>query len=78
MTDDGEWVLNEPYRTHLQNARLTATQAWTSALIGYVAEYSMYEADELKGHLLRIASEHDVPPSEVVNEFVIRALEKDL
>ena len=37
MTDDGEFILDETYAEQLQEARVTATAAWTAALIGYLA-----------------------------------------
>ena len=77
MTDDGEFELNEPYATMLAEARVDATRAWTMAMLGYLAEHTAYDVEFLKGELLRRCKEN-MPPSEIVDEFVLEALSGDL
>lgn len=77
MTDDGEWVLLEPYKTMLLDAKLEATAAWTSALIGYLAERTDYEPETLKNELLR-RNREGMSAMETVDEFVLEALGGDL
>ena len=78
MTDDGEFVLMEPYKTQLTEARLTATAAWTQAIIDYLAERSPYDAQTLKDELIRRCQEEGMSAMEVVEEFVLEALGGDL
>lgn len=33
MDDEGHWELQEPYRTYLLEAKLSATQGWRLAVI---------------------------------------------
>lgn len=77
MTDEGEFVLAEPYASQLKEARLIATTAWTNALVGYLAERSPYSAEELANSLIE-RSQEGATPDEIVNEFVLEALGGDL
>lgn len=78
LTDDGEFILAEPYKTQLQEARLTATAAWTSAIIEYLSEHSTYDTETLKDELLRRCREEGISAVEIVDEFVLEALGGDL
>ena len=78
LTDEGEFVLAEPYRTQLVEARLTATAAWTKALLEYFAERSIYDTDTLKEELVRRCNEEGMSAMEIVEEFVLEALGGDL
>ena len=78
MTDEGEFVLMEPYKSQLMEARLTATAAWTSAMLNYLAEHSAYDAGTLKDELLRRCQEEGMSAMEIVDEFVLEALGGDL
>ena len=77
LTDDGEFVLMEPYKTMLQEARLSATNGWVQGLIGYLADKCPYTPEELKESLLRRNQEGE-EPQEMVQEFVLEALGGDL
>lgn len=52
MGEDGEFILAEPYASILEEARVTATKAWTDALIGYLVERTPYTREQLLGKLL--------------------------
>ena len=78
MTDDGEFILDETYAEQLQEARVTATAAWTTALIEYLDEHTIYDQEELKDELLRRCQEEGMQAMEIVNEFVLEALGGDL
>ena len=78
MTDEGEFVLMEPYSSQLQEARMTATAAWTAALVNYLAERSDYDAETLKDELIRRCNEEGMTAMEIVEEFVLEALGGDL
>ena len=78
LTDEGDFVLVEPYASQLQEARMTATAAWTAALVGYLAERSKYDAETLKNELVRRCNEEGMSAMEIVEEFVLEALGGDL
>lgn len=78
MTDEGEFELNEPYKSKLAEARLTATTAWTTAMLEYLAGQCPYTVEELKDSLLERCAEDNASPSEIVDEFVLEALSGDL
>lgn len=78
MTEDGEFVLMEPYRSQLMEARLKATVAWSNAMLEYLEEHSMYDVETLKDELLRRCNEGGMSAMEVVDEFVLEALGGDL
>ena len=77
MTEDFEWVLNEPYATMLMEAKIGATRAWTGAMLEYLCEHTDYEPEFLKDELLRRCHE-DADPSDIVEEYVLEALSGDL
>lgn len=78
MNDDGEFELQEPYRTAVQEARLAATKGWRDGLIDYVEPKCRYSRDELRLALLRIVEDENRTPFEKLDGFVIQALEGDL
>ena len=78
MTDEGEFELNEPYRTQLEEARIAATQAWTAALLAYLEPRSPYTVEQLKDELLRRNTERDDHKVMIFEEFVLEALSGDL
>lgn len=61
----------------LEEARVTATQAWTAALIGYLAEHSPYSPEELRDELIR-RNERPEGKVDIFEEFVLEALSGDL
>ena len=78
MTEDGEFELQEPYRTYLLEAKLSATQGWRESLYGYLADKCPYTRDELNAELLRRVDERECSAMELVDEFVIEAISGDL
>ena len=78
MTEEGEFALMEPYASQLREARMTATAAWTAALVNYLAERSVYDAETLKDELIRRCNEEGMSAMEIVEEFVLEALGGDL
>lgn len=78
LNDDGSFELQEPYKTQLEEARLTATKAWTEALIGYLEPRSPYTAEQLADELVsrnKTRADSKVP---LFEEFVLEALSGDL
>ena len=78
MTDEGEFILMEPYKTQLHEARFAATAAWTEAMLSYLAEYTDYSTEFMKDELVRRCTEEGVSANDIVNEFVLEALSHDL
>lgn len=78
LTDEGEFILEEPYATQLKEAKMAATAAWTDATVGYLAERSVYDGEFLTNELLRRCTEEGMTPSEIVEEFILEALSGDL
>lgn len=78
MSEQGEFTLNEPYATQLTEARVTATQAWTVALIGYLEPRSPYTAEELRDELLARNEQREGGKVAIFEEFVLEALSGDL
>lgn len=77
MTDEGEFVLQEPYKTQLEEAKLHATLGWREGLIGYLEPRTIYTREELHSELLRRVDE-GLDPFEMLDEFVLEALDSDL
>lgn len=78
MTDEGEFEINEPYKTMLQEVRVFASQAWTGAVVSYLAAHSDYGEQELASELVRRNSERDGEKVPIFEEFVLEALSGDL
>lgn len=77
LTDEGEWVLEEPYAKMLMEAKIGATRAWTRAMLEYLVERTEYEPEFLKDELLRRCKEN-MEPTAIIEEFVLEALSGDL
>ena len=78
MTEEGEFVLNEPYASKLAEAKHVATRAWTVAMMEWLSEECEYSGEELLEELVRRSQEQERPPMELVDSFVIEALEGNL
>ena len=78
LSDEGEFVLNEPYKTMLDEARYAVTNAWTEALVAYLEPRSPYTAQELIDELVRRNKERDEGKVMIFEEFVLEALSGDL
>lgn len=78
MTEDGEFVLNEPYATMLAECKLEATMAFQRAAFAYIAEHTGYAEEQLAEEFKRYAMKDDMPHIERMDQFVVRALEGDL
>ena len=79
MTEDGEWILAEPYASKLTECKLGATKAWKDAVIDYMARETRYGKDELMAELLRRNEVDDkMGKVNLVDEFIIEALSGDL
>ena len=78
LTEEGEWLLQEPYATYLQEARIHATRAWAGALVGYLEPLCPYTAQELADELVRRNRERSDGKVDIFEEFVLEALSGDL
>ena len=77
MTEEGEFELNEPYATMLQEARISATRAWTTTLLGYLAEHTCYDIEFLKDELLPLDGKVDRVLC-VAHSLILKALVREL
>ena len=78
MSEDGEFHLEEPYRTWLEEAKVESTRGWHNALVEYLEQRSPYTAQELSAELLRRNECRDDGKVMVFEEFVLEALSGDL
>ena len=78
MSDEGEFTLNEPYRTMLEEARVEATRGWYAGLVSYLAPRCGYSEAELRAELLRRNEEHGDSKVDIFESFVLDALSGDL
>lgn len=78
LHDDGTFELQEPYKTMLVEAKVAATAAWHSGLIGYLEGRSPYTAQQLSDELVRRNRERPEGSIEKFEEFVLEALAGDL
>ena len=77
MTEEGEFILSEPYLSQLIEVKLTATDGFNNAMFAKLAELSRYKVDELRDEWYRRVHE-DLSPMEITDEFIIEALTGDL
>ena len=78
MNDDGEFTLEEPYRTWLREAKEAATRGWHAALVEYLEPRCPYTAQELTEALVKRNEERNEGKVVVFEEFVLEALSGDL
>lgn len=78
MDDSGEFTLNEPYKTMLEEARAEATRGWYAGLVSYIAPRCDYTEAELRAELLRRNEEHEGGKVDIFQSFVLDALSGDL
>ena len=78
MTEDGEFVLEEPYATMLQEVKLASSKAWTEAVIEYLEPRCPYSAEFLANELVRRNNSRPEGKMTVFEEFVLEALSGDL
>ena len=76
--ETGEFTLNEPYRTMLEEARLEATMGWYAGLVSYLTPRCPYTEQQLHDELLRRNAEREDGNVELFEEFVLEALSGDL
>jgi len=83
MTEDGEWVLNEPYATIVTEAKQKAATAWQAEICSYLASRTNYTTKELVEEFIRrsVATTDEESKYKIVgmvDSFVIEALEGSL
>ncbi len=74
----GEFTLNEPYKTMLEEARVEATRGWYAGLVSYLVPRCSYTEQELRAELLRRNEVREEGKVMVFEEFVLEALSGDL
>lgn len=83
MTEDGEWILNEPYKTIVDEAKKKASVAWQAEICSYLSSKTNYTAEQLVSEFVRRSLETTDEESKykivgVVDSFIIEALEGSL
>ena len=78
MNDGGEFHLEEPYRTQLQEAKEAATRGWHAGLVEYLEPRCPYTAQELTDELVRRNTQRDDDKVPLFEEFILEALSGDL
>ena len=80
MNEQGEFHLEEPYRTWLQEAKEAATRGWHAALVEYLVPGARcpYTAQELTDELVRRNEARSEGKVIVFEEFILEALSGDL
>ena len=74
----GEFTLNEPYRTMLEEARVEATRGWYAGLVSYLTPRCPYTEQQLRDELLRRNEVREDGKVTIFEEFVLEALSGDL
>lgn len=83
MTEDGEWILNEPYKTILAEAKRKAAVAWQAEICEYISSKTGYATETLAGEFVRrsitsTSEESNYKIVGMVDSFIIEALEGSL
>jgi len=78
MNDNGEFHLEEPYRTWLMEAKEAATRGWHAALVEYLEPRCPYTAQELTDALVKRNNERPDDKVMLFEEFILEALSGDL
>lgn len=78
MNENGEFTLEEPYRTWLEEAKVASTRGWYDALIEYLVPRCPYTAEQLSDELFKRNECRDDGKMMVFEEFVLEALSGDL
>lgn len=75
ITDDGEFVLDPAYDEKLKEIKKTLREGWLDTLCSELSACTRYERDELRERYLdRVEMALKATP-EVVDSFIIEALE---
>lgn len=77
LNDNGEFVLDETYSEKLKEAKRVSGAAWQEALFDYLAENSTYTQGYLHEKFYAYGQK-DEKPQEIVDAFILQALEGDL
>lgn len=78
MTEEGEWLLNEPYASEVARIKRDVTVAFNELLFEEVSRISQYETDELRDEYVRMVQEREQYPSDLVTSFIVEAMSGQL
>ena len=78
MTEDGEWVLNEPYASEVMRLKLAATVAFNNTLYEELSKISPYTAEQLEGEYVRRCVDRSEPAGTNVTSFIVEAMSGQL
>lgn len=78
LTDDGEFVLDEAFEEKLNSIKAKLRERWLETICEELSESTNYNKDELLDNFLtRVEKSTDVSGN-IVDEFIIEALEGSL
>lgn len=83
MTEDGEWILNEPYASMVDEAKQRAAAAWQAEICEYLSSRTNYTTEDLISEFIRRSVTTSGEESKykivgMVDSFIIEALEGSL
>jgi len=77
MTEDGEFILNEPYKSELAKIKRDAMMAWVSSVVGYLEQRTDYDGQTILDAFGKRCKK-DESPMDIVDSFVIETMEGNL
>lgn len=76
LTDEGEFILDPAYKNKLDDIKRKLRERWLDTICAEVAMATEYGKDELLSEFIRRCErESGDLPIEIVDEFIIQALE---
>lgn len=78
MTEEGEWILAEPYASEVARIRAAVTEDFNTRLCEEVARISPYGYDELMKEYVRRVCTIDDAPIDKFTSFIVDAMSGQL
>ena len=78
MTEDGAWILNEPYQSEVNRIKREITIAFNELLFEEVSKISPYSTDVLREEYVRMVQEREQYASDLVTSFIVEAMSGQL
>lgn len=75
MTEEGEFVLDHRYKEKLDDIKRKLRDRWLETICDELSIATGYDKDELLGEFLTRCEKRDDVPTDIVDEFIIEALE---
>lgn len=78
MTDDMEFVLDPAYQEKLDDIKRKLRERWLDTICDELSKVTGYEKEALLDEFLTRCENRDDLPTDIVDEFIIEALEGSL